>query len=81
MENNQLNVMRLLKKMVYHLISKNKYSVYPLGGKNGKNKKNHTAVLILKTKYIITRVTVDAHFRDFIDATTLFDDIKSRGIK
>ena len=59
MENNQLNLIHLLKKnnKVQHLLSKNKYFI-SLQGKELEKFENYIIVLILKIWYMILRVPV-----------------------
>ena len=46
MENNYLNLMYLLKKLIYHLVRKKKYFISLLP-KEWKEQRNYTKVLIL----------------------------------
>ena len=57
MRNNLLNLLCSLKKIVYHLISKMKYSINFLQ-KEWKQQKNCAKVLILKIKDNVTRITI-----------------------
>ena len=72
--------MRLLKKnkKVYCLISKKKYLV---AERNAEIEKLHNSANFQNLIYHFKDPTKDIAFNDFIDAETLFDDIKSKIIR
>ena len=81
MENNKLNLMRLLKKKkVYRFISKKKFYNLVVE-RTEKIEKLHNSVNFQNLIYHFMGPTKDIYFNDFIDAETLFDDIKSKKIR
>ena len=90
MENNELNLMHLLEKKVYHLMRRNK--VCHLIRKNVVEKtedytssrvkleKLHNSVNFENLICRFMGFTKNTDFNDFIDAETTFDDIKSQQI-
>ena len=67
----------LKKKKVYHLISKKKYKFYNLvAERTVEIEKLHNSVNFQNLIHHFKVPTKDIDFNDFIDAETLFDDIK-----
>ena len=91
MENNELNLMHLLEKKVYHLMRRNK--VCHLIRKNAVEKtedytssrvkleKLHNSINFENLICHFMGFTKNTDFNDFIDAETTFDDIKSQQIR
>ena len=71
--------MCLLKKIVYHLVSKTFYNL--IAERMNKIEKLHNSIDFNNLTHYYRGLTFDINFDNFIDAITLFNEIKSSRIK
>ena len=76
--NNKLDPISLMKKIVYHLVKRKKYLKKLVSEKIDKIRKLQDSVYFNSLPYNCKNYTKDVNVGDFIDATPVSCDIKSK---